>query len=267
MKAYLSLFKLRLINSLQYRAAALAGIATQFFWGFILIMVFEAFYSNAAYNQPISLKQLITYVWLQQAFLVFIALWIRDGEIFSLITSGNIAYELCRPCGIYEFWFVKLVAQRLSGAFLRCLPILFVSLLLPEPYKMTIPPDILTVFLFLVTLFLGLLVLVSISMFIYISVFYTLSPVGSLLMVGIWGEFFAGSIIPVPLMPHWLQRIVYLLPFRVTSDMPFRVYTGHIPHKEALLGIVIQILWLLGLVVLGKVVLKRALRRVVVQGG
>ncbi len=31
MKAYISVFKMRLNNGLQYRAAALAGIGTQFF--------------------------------------------------------------------------------------------------------------------------------------------------------------------------------------------------------------------------------------------
>ena len=43
MKAYISVFKLRLINGLQYRAAAFAGVATQFFWGIMHIMIYEAF--------------------------------------------------------------------------------------------------------------------------------------------------------------------------------------------------------------------------------
>jgi ABC-2 type transport system permease protein len=103
MKAYISVFKLRLTYGLQYRTAALAGVATQFFWGFIIIMVFEAFYSGTTAPPPISLEQLITYVWLQQAFLSFVMLWFRDNELFGLITTGNIAYELCRPSGIYGF--------------------------------------------------------------------------------------------------------------------------------------------------------------------
>ena len=37
MKKYLSLLRMRFIAGLQYRAAALAGIATQFAWGFMLI--------------------------------------------------------------------------------------------------------------------------------------------------------------------------------------------------------------------------------------
>jgi ABC-2 type transport system permease protein len=267
MSVYYSVLKLRLLNGMQYRAAALAGVATQFFWGFMFIMIFQAFYENSTVNPPITLKELIIYLWLQQAFLTFIMLWFRDNELFNLITTGNIAYELCRPCDIYNFWSAKLLAQRLSSALLRCLPILIVAFFLPQPYKMALPSSLTTGILFFLTLILGLFLIVAISMFIYISVFFTMSPVGSTLVIGVIGEFFAGLIIPVPLMPEWLKDIAYVLPFRYTADFPFRVYSGHIPQNEALLGILIQLTWLVVLIWLGKLSLNKALRRVVVQGG
>ncbi|TFE31578.1 ABC transporter permease [Cohnella luojiensis] len=267
MKAYLSVFRLRLANGLQYRSAALAGIATQFFWGFIIIMVFEAFYNQSPVTPPISLSQLITYVWLQQAFLAFIMLWFRDNELFQLITSGNIAYELCRPSGIYGFWYAKLLAQRLASAALRCLPILIVAVFLPQPYRLSVPVDMATAVLFIIALLLGLFILVAISMLIYISTFVTMSAAGSLLMFGVIGEFLAGMVIPIPLMPSWLQSIVNVLPFRLTADFPFRVYSGHIPKWEALEIIPLQLLWLAALVAIGKYAMGKALRRVVVQGG
>lgn len=267
MSAYISVLRLRLLNGMQYRTAALAGVATQFFWGFMYIMIFEAFYEHALQTPPMSLKELITYLWLQQAFLAFIMLWFRDNELFDLITTGNIAYELCRPCGIYGFWYAKLLAQRLSSAFLRSFPILIVAFLLPQPYRMTLPANLTTFLLFISSIILGLLLLVAISMFIYISVFITMSPVGSLLMFSVIGEFFAGLTIPIPLMPTWMQNIAYMLPFRFTADFPFRVYSGHIPQDEALIGILFQLAWLVVLVLLGRLAFQKALQRVVVQGG
>ena len=198
---------------------------------------------------------------------MFIVLWYRDGELFNLITSGNIAYELCRPCELYGFWYAKLIAQRLSGAILRCFPILIIAFLLPDPYDMSLPASFAACVLFVITLTLGLHVLVAISMFIYISVFITMSPVGSLLMIGVAGDFFAGGIIPVPFMPSWLQKIAYALPFRLAADLPFRVYSGNIPVNEAIIGILTQIIWLVILVLLGRFALNKVLQRVVVQGG
>lgn len=267
MKAYYSLFKMRLLKGLQYRVAALAGVATQFFWGFMYIMIFGAFYSSTNAAQPISYRELIQVVWLQQGFLVFIMLWFRDSELFNLITSGNIAYELCRPADLYGFWYARLIAQRLSGALLRCFPILIVAVLLPYPYNFTLPPSFLSFILFAITLALGVVLIVAISMLIYISVFYTLSPVGSLLIFGVFGEFFSGLIIPVPLMPQGLKTLVYILPFRYASDLPFRIYAENIGISEALISIGVQLVWIVLLIVLGRYWMNKALKKVVIQGG
>lgn len=268
MRAYRAVFRLRLQMGMQYRIAALAGLCTQFFWGLMLIMLYDAFYSQSTASPSLSFDQLVTYLWLQQAFLTLIMLWFRDSELFNLITTGNIAYELCRPCNIYGFWFAKLVAQRVSAALLRSVPVLLIaSTLLPATYRLALPQDARALALFAVALVLGLLVLVAVSMLIYISVFYTMSPTGSLLLFAVAGEFFAGMIIPIPLMPSWLQTIAYALPFRMSADLPFRIYSGHIPWNEALAGIGLQLLWLTGLTVGGTLWLKKALKRVVVQGG
>nr|WP_028551505.1 ABC transporter permease [Paenibacillus sp. UNC451MF] len=267
MKGYISVFKLRINTGLQYRAAALAGIGTQFFFGFMFIMIFEAFYAHATQEPPMTLSQVVTYTWLKQAFLALVVLWLRDNELFQLITSGNIAYELCRPSGIYGLWYAKLLAQRLSSALLRCFPILIIVFFLPEPYGLLLPPDFASFLLFIAVLLVGLFMVVALSMLIYISVFVTMSPVGSLLFFSVFGEFFAGLIIPVPLMPGWMQQIVYVLPFHWTADFPFRVFTGSISMSEAVQGLIIQLIWLAALITVGKFAMDRALRRIVVQGG
>ncbi len=267
MRAYQAIFKLRLSLGLQYRAAALAGLATQFFWGLMSIMVYDAFYTHSSAVPDMSFQQVVTYIWLQQAFLTFVMLWFRDNELFNMITSGNIAYELCRPCGIYGFWYAKLVAQRLSAAMLRCLPILLIAYILPGRYRLSLPANTGAAIFFVLTLLLGLLVLVSISMLIYISVFYTMSPTGSIMLMGILGEFFSGMIIPIPLMPAWVQQIAYALPFRLSADFPYRVYSGHIPLQDAVTGVGVQLLWLAALAGFGYLWLNRALKRVIIQGG
>ncbi|WEG12185.1 ABC transporter permease [Pullulanibacillus sp. KACC 23026] len=267
MRTYYAVLRLRLLNGLQYRGAAFAGVATQFCWGSIYIMIYEAFYSHAGSPPPMTLKELVAYIWLQQALLALIVLWFRDNDLFDLIAKGNIAYELCRPFDMYSFWFSKLIAQRLSAAFLRSLPILFIAFLIPKPYRMSLPLSFLSFIVFVVTLLLAVILLVAISMFMYLSVFITMSPTGSLLMFNLIGEFFAGLVVPIPLMPNGLQRLANVLPFRYTMDFPFRVYSGQIPVEQALYGILIQLAWLILLVGFGRVTLNKVLAKVVVQGG
>ncbi|MDD4113691.1 MAG: ABC transporter permease, partial [Herbinix sp.] len=81
------------------------------------------------------------------------------------------------------------------------------------------------------------------------------------------GEFFAGMTIPIPLMPPGLQRICMMLPFRYTSDLPFRVYSGNIATNEALMGIALQMVWIIVLIPAGAFLMRKVIRLSVVQGG
>ena len=118
-----SFFRLRFSMGLQYRAAAIAGIVCQFLWGFMEIMVYHAFYRADASAFPMTIEATATYIWLQQAFLALFMAWFMENEIFDSILNGNIVYELCRPIDIYNMWFSRSVANRLSRAVLRCFPI------------------------------------------------------------------------------------------------------------------------------------------------
>jgi ABC-2 type transport system permease protein len=157
--------------------------------------------------------------------------------------------------------------MRISNVALRCLPILLIAFLLPKPYNMTLPPDPMAGFAFLLSILLALILVISISMFIYILTFVTLSSIGSRLIIGVAAEFMMGSVIPIPLMPKTLQNILNWFPFRYTSDLPFRIYTGNIAAGEALFGILIQLLWIGILVTAGIFAFKRVMRRVAIQGG
>jgi ABC-2 type transport system permease protein len=262
---YLAVFRMRMLRGLRYRTAALAGIATQFAWGLLLIMVLGAFARAGA--SPMTGSQIASYIWLQQAFLAFVMLWFRDGELFSLIVSGDAAYELCRPVDLYSYWYARLLAQRVAAAGLRCLPILAVAAFLPEPLRLLPPASLEAGLLFLPCLALGLLVLVAISFFTYLLAFVTLSPLASILMIGPLGEFCSGMVIPIPMMPQWTQSILSVLPFRLAADLPFRVYSGSIDVPGALQGLGLQAVWLLALVALGRMALARVLKRFAIPGG
>ncbi len=267
MKKYFSLLKMRFIAGLQYRTAAFAGVATQFAWGYMLILMFRAFYEADSGSFPMRFEELSSYIWLQQALLALFMSWYFDMEIFESITSGGVGYDLCRPLDIYWMWYVRNIAARFAKAALRCVPILFVAVMLPKPYGISMPHDWVAACLFVVSLLLGVLVLVAFSMLIYISAFYTISSEGIRVLSVSVVEFFSGALIPLPFFPGGLQLFMKLLPFASTQNTPFLIYVGHYGRMEAIISIGIQILWFVVLTMLGRLMIKRALRRVVVQGG
>ena len=267
MRPYLAIFKIRLIAGMQYRAAAWAGVATQFFWGTIQLLVFRAFYESSNAVAPMSLDQLADLIWLRQAFLALVMLWSMDNELLELIASGNVAYELARPLSLYSFWFSRVLAFRIARTVLRCFPIFIIAFLLPDPWGFHLPRDLQALALFIPSLVLAAFIAVALSMIICLLTFVSLNPSGARLLLGVAGEFLMGGIIPIPFMPPLLQRITALLPFRYTADFPFRVYSGHIAGTEALLGLAAQLFWLLTIVGLGLWGFRAAMKRLVIQGG
>ena len=137
MKKYISYFRMWLVMGLQYRAAAFGGVVTQFFWGFMEIAAMHAFMESDPSAYPMTMEATCSYIWFQQAFIAMLSARIFDGEILESVRSGNIAYELCRPVRIYDLWFFRSTASRLSGAGLRCLPILLVAVFLPKSYRLS----------------------------------------------------------------------------------------------------------------------------------
>ena len=194
MKKYLSFFRMRFLMGLQYRAAAAAGVVTQFTWGFMELLVFRAFYQADASAFPMSFEAVVSYIWLQQAFLALFMAWMMEPEIFSSIMDGNIAYEMCRPVHIYSMWFARSVANRVSKALLRCAPILVVALFLPKPYRLMLPQDPMTLFLFFLTMILGTLVTVAIGVIIYTSCCFTISAQGIRIFYASACELLSGQI-------------------------------------------------------------------------
>ena len=114
MKQYIAFFRIRFINFLQYKTAAWAAVGTQFIWGTLELIVFSVFYDEGIGIFPMDFQALVDYIWLKQAFLSFFALWVLDSDILESIRDGSVAYELCRPINLYEMWFSKCSASRLS---------------------------------------------------------------------------------------------------------------------------------------------------------
>eukprot|EP01036_Dinobryon_divergens_P052569 gene52569-70285_t len=107
---YAAAFQSRFLQMLQYRTAALAGFATQCWWGGIKVMVLAAFFGGvsaaAAPGLPLSLPQAITYTWLAQGLLALMP-WAVDPEVALSVRTGAVVYDRLRPVEAYGLWFAR----------------------------------------------------------------------------------------------------------------------------------------------------------------
>lgn len=267
MKQYFTFFKIKFISGLQYRIAALAGLSTQFFFGFVFVMIYMAFFDSNTSNLPMNFTEIVAYIWLGQAFFGLMFIYYKDTELMQMIRDGNIAYELCRPQNLYIKWFTKILSSKLSLVSTRFLPVLFIAYILPSPYNLVFPNGLSSFILFVISLLIGALLITAISTMYHVITFFTLDEKGTLAILSVIADVFAGGIIPVLLLPKFLKIISTYLPFQYIYDLPYRIYFGNISGMNAIFNILIQLIWLIVLVIIGYLLNKKILKNVMVQGG
>ncbi|MBI2850355.1 MAG: ABC transporter permease [Chloroflexi bacterium] len=266
MKAYLSIIRLRFAVQLQYRAAAAAGFFTQFFFGFVYVMVFHAFYASSAVTQPMSLQQVVTYTWLAQATLRMQPTN-ADTEVASLIRSGNVAYELCRPLNLYFIWYCRLISRMLVPTMLSGIPLFFIAFFLPKTFGATLPVSPAAGAAWLASTLIALFLGCAISNLITVSTLWTISGVGMQRMFPAAVMVFSGINVPLAFFPDSMQQVLRLLPFSGLIDIPLRLYLGMIPASQVFLFGLLELAWTGVFIAIGLQLLALGMKRVVIQGG
>jgi len=263
MNGYLAILKMRMKTLLQYRTAAFAAVTTEFFWGLIMMMIYQAFFSSTTAKEPLSLSQSITFLWLGQA-LIQLLPWTIDKELEAQIKNGNVAYELVRPVDLYAIWFARALALRLIPTLMRCFPILILAGLF---FGLEPPVSGQAGALFAISIILALFLSSAISTLVMVSLFWTISGEGIQRLLPNISLLLSGLMVPLPLFPHWLQPFLSIQPFRGVLDIPCRIYTGVIPIDTAFYFLGFQLAWICCFVWFGHKLMKKAARHFVIQGG
>ena len=266
MKAFISIIKIRFNLLLQYKVAAIAGMTTQFFFGMIMVMVLYGFYSSSGGEMPINYKSAITYIWIGQAMLGMLP-WNGDSEIQNLIRTGNITYELIRPMNLYNYWFARAFALRTAPTLLKSIPLFIIALLLPKDYRMELPPNALATIGWAVTTFGALMISCTITNIINMTTLYSLSGDGIQRLLATIVTICSGMIVPLPLFPDKFKQVLNYLPFSGLVDIPARFFTGEIPFSQLLGHFLFQCIWAFVLYLLGKWILNKKIKDLIVQGG
>ena len=267
MKKYLSVFRIRLINNIQYRTVTFGAVASNIVWVLLELMMYVALYNSAGHVLPMTFSQIVSYIWVKRIVMNMLAVVAYDGEIYSVINNGAVAYELVRPMDLYGKWYSQAVANRVTSTLITCIPVLLIAIILPEPFGLHFPMSIIQVFAFFISVFLALGLVVAFAMLMFITLFYTLSQRGIKIIVTAVSSFLSGGMIPLTFFPEKVLAILKYLPFSSMQSTPLLIYSGNITGTEILKGIAMQIIWMIILIAIGKVLMNHSIKHVVVQGG
>lgn len=247
-----------------YRAAVWAGVVTNSVFGLIRASVLLAAVSAAGGELAgYDAGQASTYVWLGQGLLAAVAIW-PWSEIADRVRTGDIAVDLARPVDLQLGWWARDLGR---AAFLlpaRGLPPLLVGAVLVgvEPARSWLAYP-----LGAVSVVLAVSVSFQLRFLLNLIAFWTVDVRGYLGFYFVLVGPLSGVLLPVHVLPGWLRVVAYSTPFPAMFQTPIDVLGGRVVGADALPVLLAQAAWLVGMVLLGRLVGRRAFARLVVQGG
>ena len=264
MHTFLELARAEFRRFSSYRMAVLAGVFTNSVFGFIRASVLLGAVDSAGgdlggYDR----EQASSYVWLGQALLATVAIW-GWSEIAERVKNGEIAVDLARPVDLYFSWWARDLGRAAFTLPARGLPPFLVGAVLMGVALPTTPASYL---LGVISVLLAASISFTIRFLINLAAFWVIDVRGLIGVMVVVTSFFCGLYVPVPLFPDWLRVVAYATPFPSILQFPIDVLSGRAEGLAGLQTIGVQAAWLAGLVLLSRIVLFRASRRLVVQGG
>jgi ABC-2 type transport system permease protein len=263
MRLFWELVELSFQRQLTYRAATLAGLATNFFFGLLRASVLIALYGARREVAGISLEGAITYTGLTQAVIAFLSMF-SWYEVMYSVYSGDVASDLLKPMNYYSFWLAQDLGRAVAGLLTRGLTMMIAYALF---FDITTPNSVGQWLALGVALVLSWLVSFAWRFLVNLASFWTPNAFGVVRFGFILSWFLSGFLMPLRFFPDWFVRLAYLTPFPHTVNTIVEVYLGVVTGPALIRALLGQLLWVLGLVGTGQLVLRVGVRRLVIQGG
>lgn len=228
----------------------------------IFVYFWRAVFASATTLGGLTVRQTINYILLAQV----LAPLVETRLIFQfgfLIRDGALAVELVRPLDLQGRFYVENMAG-LALYMLQKLPLIAMAVLF---FGLQIPLAPAVWGAFSLSVILGRSVLFFFDWTFACLAFYSTETWGlSVVRVGV-AAFFSGALVPLAMMPDWLQNVAAALPFAQALAVPASLLSGVTPLAEAPRLWLVQLIWLAAMFTLSRIVFNIAVRKITVQGG
>ena len=247
-----------------YRQATVAGAFTNTVFGFMrcyIMLSVAAVTGQVAGYRP---DQLVTFVWVGQGLLAVVNHW-GQQELPERVRSGQVVSDLLRPVDLMAGFLAADTGRAAHAALTRFVVPVAAGLLFFDFY---LPGHPWTYVLFCVSTVLAVLVCSVCRYLVALTSFWLLDIRGAQMVWVVASGVGSGLYFPLPLLPDWLVTVLWVgTPFPALMQAPLDVLVERGGTGHGLVLIAGQVGWLAVAIGLARVVQRRALRRLVLQGG
>lgn len=255
--------RLRTAAMFAYRNTMLLFLGVSIVQIFMLKKVWGALYAARPGVLSIPLADLIVYLTIANLIVWSFPTHTVSQYLRERIREGSVVFDLVRPVG-----FVPQMVAQLVGALGGALLIIVIALpVVALAGSLSLPAGAQAAGMFAVSLLCAYGIAGLLSMMLSMVAFWTLEIDGLTMLYVLVASFLSGALVPVAVFPGALRTVVEWLPFQATTYVPASIYVGSLAGSEAWRAIGLQLAWVVILGLAAALMWRRAMRRVVVQGG
>lgn len=260
---YVSLARTTLQQAIAYRITTFFNVGLTFIWVIILYYLWRAAYAGRASIAGLTWDEMRTYVVIAYGINALVG-WRTGTAMMATIRTGDVVFDMVRPLNYCTTQLSRAVGftaveGAISMAFTLTIGLLFLHI---QP-----PASVGAGLLFAVALIIGFVTKVLVVFLVSLLTFWTLNGMGLMWSQQAIMQILSGTIVPLALMPGWLQVIAEVLPLRGIVSTPLQLYLGKSSGWDAVGLLGLQVLWLAVLWVVSNLAWRRAFRVVEIQGG
>jgi ABC-2 type transport system permease protein len=262
MRLYLEVARRTYSRVATYRRATFAGVFTNTVFGFLLAYVLRAVYEQRALVGSFDVTDALTFTFVAQGLLMPLGLF-GGTEIADRIKTGDVVVDLQRPFDHQAWWGAVEYGKSAFYLLFRGIPPFVVGALafhlqLPSPLRFA---------LFLASVVVAVGISFGWRYLLQMTAFWIIDVRGPNQFGLLGAHFLSGAYVPIVFFPGWLEGLCRALPFASMLQVPIELWLGQ-HHGWGIVGVfAVQLAWLTALLAMGRLVLARAVHRVVVQGG
>lgn len=264
MKKYLAVFKINLQEAFSYRFEGLVYFMNDLLTPLLMMIVWSAIYSVHSGNiGQYSLDGMLVYYLV--IFCLRTLLSVYPTHISNLIKYGDINGYLVKPMDLVWAQFFGEISWKVVRFVFALLSLAI--LLTTYLSKISFPPMYFMVFWFWMSLVLSVILNFFVKVVIELLSFWTVDVTGIRRVFYLFEAFFAGAVVPISLMPSWIQVASKFTPFYYFYYFPTQILFGKVSFGEIVSSLLVILLWILFAILASKILFNLGIKRYTAVSG
>jgi viologen exporter family transport system permease protein len=268
MKKYLHVINVGIQNNLTYRFNFLARALFGLIPLVAILYVWRTIYAGNGKGSEVgtyTLSQMISYYLIVTIVDALTAVNEDDWQIAADIKDGNISQFLLKPIDYLVYRLCLFFSGRITYLAVAAIPLALFIVSLRQ--YLVLPPDWLTMILFLTSIVFTALLQFFTSYAMAMLAFWVLEVSTFIFILFAFEYIASGHMFPLDILPRGLAQALFFTPFPYQLYFPVAIYMGKITGPDLARGLLVQAGWVAAAYAFARFMWYRGIRKYSAVGG